>query len=74
MLINSQDSTTSLPWLASMIETSKECLEILPIHIICELAWNLTSGTEEEILKVCIFFYFIVKIVYCKKIITSALL
>lgn len=55
MLINSQDSKISLNWLASMIETSKECLEILPIHIICELAWNLTSGTEEEIqLKVSI--------------------
>ncbi|RNA14309.1 Integrator complex subunit 1 [Brachionus plicatilis] len=49
MLINSQDSKTSLPWLASMIETSQECLEILPIHIVCELVWNLTSGTEEEI-------------------------
>lgn len=59
MLINGQESKISLPWLASMIETSKECLEILPINIVCELVWNLTSGTEEEVqFKVIIYISF----------------
>ena len=45
--VSFQNSSLSLPWLSSMIESSSDdCLEIMPIQCICEFIWNLLSGAN----------------------------
>lgn len=39
----------SLPWLSTLIESSSDCLEIMPIQCICEFVWNFLVNTLEEL-------------------------
>ena len=48
-LIKQQNSELSLPWLSSLIESSSDCLEIMPIQCICEFVWNYLVNTVEEL-------------------------
>lgn len=48
-LIKRQSSELSLPWLSTMIESSSDCLEIMPVQCICEFVWNFLINSVEEL-------------------------
>lgn len=52
MLIKSQNSRLSLPWLSALIEANfDDAIDIMPIQCVCEYVWdvsvNMNSGDEE---------------------------
>lgn len=49
MLIKRHNSELSLSWLSTLIESSSDCLEIMPIQCICEFVWNFLVNTVKEL-------------------------
>ena len=47
-----KNATISISWLSGLIESSIDCLDIMPIQCICEFVWNIFSGPNEASVKV----------------------
>ncbi len=47
MLIKRQNSTLSLSWLSTLMESNSTYLHLMPVQCICEFVWNLFSGNDD---------------------------